>query len=111
MRWLSLLLVLRVGTARAELPEDAPTQPAALDVKRATVQVTGGGQVEVVGGCWLSDGVCVGSGKALARQEARAAECLQQQAEGGAGFPVVKVAGVVVGALLVGWLLGKAGVP
>lgn len=70
----------------------------AVDVERATV-VTDGGTLELVGGCWLSDGRCVDVARELVTLRAENAKLREAP-------PIGTLAGVALVSLGLGLILG-----
>lgn len=69
-----------------------------VDVERATV-TTDAGVLELRGGCWLSDGVCLGTAQELVKLRTENAELRK-------GPPVGTIAAVAAVTLVCGLVLG-----
>lgn len=97
---LAVLLVLPGGAARAQ-DAGTPPGPDVVDVELAQVQQPDGGVLSLRGGCWLSDGRCLGAARELAALRAENAHLR----DGGVSA-VGPMLGIALGAFVVGVVAG-----
>lgn len=102
MRATAVTLLIAV----AAQAQDAGAEPEVIDVERAIVTQRDGGVVDVYAGCWLSNGVCLGTAQELVQLRTENAELKKGPPAGTllAVGAVCLLLGVVLGGLAVAQL-------